>query len=173
MAQTIVLSMTEEVDAGILDQLRADLAEATGFPVVAGPTLAISPDDRDARWDKYRSSLILHRMPAVPPDELLLLITTVNIYAGNLGFVYGSADPANRRAVVSTARLAADPVKGPASPEQLRTRLLTEALHELGHLRGLEHCDDPACAMAFSFNLYDADRRRPAYCTPCGGLLVP
>lgn len=172
MAQTIVLATTGEVGPGVLEDLRSDLAGATGLPVVIGPTLGLSPDDRDSRWDKYRSSLVLHHMPAVPPNELLLLVTAANIYAGSLTFVYGSADPANRRAVVSIARLATDPVAGPASPEQLRTRLLTEALHELWHLRGLEHCDDPACAMTFSFNLYDADRRQPAYCSRCSGLLM-
>ena len=48
-----------------------------------------------------------------------------------------------------------------------RERLLKEALHELGHLAGLAHCDDPACLMAQSADVAAVDRKGAALCAPC------
>jgi archaemetzincin len=59
----------------------------------------------------------------------------------------------------------------------LRRRLLVEALHELGHVGGLDHCGEPSCAMAEAATVEDVDRKEPAFCGSCadafGGLAPP
>jgi predicted Zn-dependent protease len=171
MDETIVLETTADVEKGIADDLQADLQEATGLPVIRGDEVTLLAEDRDPRNPRYKSSLILYHLPEVPPGRLLLLLTGADIFSGSLNFVYGHADPANRKAMVSTFRLANDPVAGPATPEELRRRLFTEALREVGLMRGLEDCDEPTCAMCFAFTLYDNERKLPAYCERCSGLL--
>jgi len=53
----------------------------------------------------------------------------------------------------------------------LQERALKEAVHELGHLLGLPHCDNPRCIMFFSNTLADTDRKGPGFCPACRGKL--
>lgn len=55
---------------------------------------------------------------------------------------------------------------------EFRARLIKEAVHELGHTLGLEHCADPCCVMHFSNRLADTDLKGDAYCTRCAGRLA-
>lgn len=43
-------------------------------------------------------------------------------------------------------------------------RAVTEAVHELGHTYGLNHCDDPHCVMWFSNTLAETDRKGTEFC---------
>jgi len=91
----------------------------------------------------------------------VLGITQRDLFAGNLNFIFGIASPRGA-CVVSTARLVAR-----ADDELFRSRLLKEAMHELGHTLGLAHCADPGCVMHFSNSLADTDRKGDAYCERC------
>ena len=82
----------------------------------------------------------------------------------------GEADPALACAIVSVARLAAGLADGVNDPRWFR-RLLTEAVHELGHTYGLPHCPDPRCVMFFSNSRADTDRKSPHLCGRCAPLL--
>jgi archaemetzincin len=88
----------------------------------------------------------------------VLGITHGDLYAGGLNFVFGIASPGGA-CVVSTARLTAGADEG-----LFRARLVKEAVHELGHTLGLEHCADPGCVMHFSNSLADTDRKSEVYC---------
>lgn len=81
-------------------------------------------------------------------------------------FVFGIASPGGA-CVVSTARLAIG-----ADDALFRARLLKEAVHELGHTLGLEHCTDPGCVMHFSNSLADTDRKGAACCRRCTARIM-
>jgi len=102
-----------------------------------------------------------------PGDEVILGVTGVDLTAPGLNFVFGLADPRSRAAVISLARLYPEFYGQPRDPGRFKARAVTEAVHELGHLWGLDHCIDPTCVMSFSNSLADADRKGPGFCQPC------
>lgn len=102
-----------------------------------------------------------------PVDEFILGVTGVDLTAPGLNFVFGLADPGGRAAVISLARLYPEFYGQPRDPRLFKARAVTEAVHELGHLMGLDHCPNPACVMAFSNSLADTDRKGPGFCEAC------
>jgi archaemetzincin len=46
-----------------------------------------------------------------------------------------------------------------------------EAVHELGHMFGLDHCSDLRCVMHFSNSLADTDRKGRDFCPSCRARL--
>lgn len=94
-------------------------------------------------------------------QEWVLAVTSSDLRSGDREFVFGEAALGGSWAVISSARL------GAQGGGQFRPRLLREALHELGHLAGHRHCDDPRCLMAPAADVAAIDRRRIKPCPVC------
>jgi archaemetzincin len=93
-------------------------------------------------------------------------VTCRDLYVEGLNFVFGLADSPGKAAVISLHRLHAD-----ADGALFRARAVKEAMHELGHTRGLRHCADSRCVMAFSKSLADTDRKGKEFCSRCAQKL--
>jgi archaemetzincin len=87
----------------------------------------------------------------------------VDIYVHNMNFIFGLADPVKKTALVSTFRLAG---------EQVDERVVKETVHELGHLKGLQHCTKETCVMHFSTTLSDTDGKKGNFCSDCRSRLA-
>ncbi|MDI9634031.1 MAG: archaemetzincin family Zn-dependent metalloprotease [Methanolinea sp.] len=160
-----------DVDPTHLGWLRAGLP--TVFPTGVS---VLSPLPLPARYysverRQYLADGILAEIACIPrgSDVLPLGITSADLYSPGLNFVFGIA--CRQNALVSTFRL--DPeFYGMHDREGLfRRRLLTEAVHELGHAMGLPHCEHPACAMYFSNWIGDTDLKGPGLCFRCARIL--
>lgn len=86
----------------------------------------------------------------------------VDIYISHMNFIFGLADSMKRTALVSTFRLAG---------AKLNERVAKETIHELGHLKGLQHCANETCVMHFSNTLDDTDTKKTDFCPNCRGNL--
>jgi predicted Zn-dependent protease len=100
-----------------------------------------------------------------PGTQRVLGVTDADLYVDSLNFVFGLAESPGRAAVISTARLRN------ADETLCRSRVLKEAIHELGHTLGLGHCHDPRCVMHFSNTLADTDRKGSRLCQNCRARL--
>lgn len=167
------------VAAGSLEgeeELRAwlggELSARFGAPVRAGEPLRLREEWRGGRG-RYDSNRIVDALidrdgdpRGDPPDRWTLALTDADLFAPGREFVFGEAAQGGAWAVVGLARLRPSPEA--ADPDALlRRRVLTEAVHELGHVAGLEHCERPDCVMFPSVTLEDSDRKGPLFCPAC------
>jgi archaemetzincin len=51
--------------------------------------------------------------------------------------------------------------------EILILRIAKEIIHEVGHLKGFNHCKNKRCVMAFSNSIYDTDFKDYKFCNEC------
>ena len=121
----------------------------------------------DPRRGQHSSTAILKWLVGRPhPGGRTLAITDADLFIPVLTFVYGEAQLGGAAAVVSTARLGAEPGSRPDAGI-FSERVIKESVHELGHTFGLIHCDTPGCVMTRSVNLLEVDAKRVALCGLC------
>ena len=112
--------------------------------------------------------MLLAELPSPPGSgDRVLGLVDMDIFAHELNFVFGEADVAGGKALISLKRLRQEFYGLPKNENLFRERALKEAVHELGHTYGLRHCPNPACVMHFSNSLHDTDLKGWDFC-PAG-----
>ncbi len=158
-----------EVQEGLLSQLADALDENLGVVAQLGPRMEVPANAYKARRDQYFSTEILRKLAEMKPGGKLYLlgVTEVDLYVPTLNFVLGEALPFKNVAIISLNRLREEFYEKTPDEPLLRKRMLTEAVHELGHLWGMRHCPNPDCVMFFSNTLLDTDRKSNSFCDKC------
>ncbi len=123
----------------------------------------------DASRKQYHSTELLARLLMTNPEGVhkIVGITPYDLFVPVLTFVFGQAQLNNRAAVFSTFRLHNEFYGLPHSSEQLDSRCLKEALHEIGHTYGLRHCIERPCVMNSSTYVEDIDLKPADFCLTC------
>ena len=121
---------------------------------------------RDSERCQYQAVTILERLKSErSKNDIVLGITTVDLFSGNYNYIFGQAELLGDVAVISTYRL--EPAK-PLSAERLFfQRLEKEVIHELGHILGLKHCQKGDCVMHLSNDISDTDYKNSEFCLTC------
>jgi archaemetzincin len=117
---------------------------------------------------QYLAFAFLEALEGFPgPYRRILGVTEVDLYVPGLNFVFGLARQGGRCCVVSVARLRPAFYGLPHDEVVFRSRVVKEAVHELGHTFCLSHCPNPQCVMHFSNCLADTDRKSEGFCPKC------
>ena len=99
--------------------------------------------------------------------EMILAMTSEDLYIPNKNFVMGQANNVSRTAIVSTFRIRPEFYGLPEDEALLRSRLLNLAAHEVGHMLGLRNCPNPECQMNAADTIAELDNRPEIFCSEC------
>ena len=164
----IVLQPIGNIDRNILRALRESLSLAYGRRVEIGDSIVLTEASWDQQRSQYQAEALLQALPSpAAPEDRVLGIVDADIYAPRLNFVFGQADISSRRAIISLWRLRQEFYGLPGDDRLFQGRVLTEAVHELGHTFGLDHCHRRKCVMHFSNSLHDTDVKSSGFCSGC------
>ena len=164
-----------EVERSLLDDLARELTKAYA-PLVKscliGASLQMPPAAYNARRNQYDADLILDRvLHRITGEHKALALLDVDLYVPDKNFIFGLAQYLGRVAVVSLKRLNTTFYGAPPDYRLVLERVTKEAIHELGHVFGLEHCADKTCVMGFSNSIFEVDEKEAAPCEKCRSFL--
>ncbi|MCP3940739.1 MAG: hypothetical protein GY710_04565 [Desulfobacteraceae bacterium] len=125
----------------------------------------------DMDRNQYHSTLILEELAARCPREGLkvVAVTREDLFIPILTHVYGEAQLGGTACIISISRLITGSDMG--GVDRGSTRIVKEAIHELGHCFDLRHCEDEKCIMHYCRKLEDVDKKSNQLCRYCNIFL--
>lgn len=147
-------------------------AHVSGYLNLAVETLRpvpIPPHTLDQGRLQYNAGPLIEAIEAMNLADYskIIALVEVDLFIPLFTHVFGEARQNGRVALVSLYRL-----KPPAEGASILTEIVLEraakiALHELGHLLNLLHCDDDQCLMHFSGQTETVDLTPLNFCRYC------
>jgi len=180
LGEELTIVAFEGVEGEVLKHLVTCLREAFSMPVrvvsARGDSLR---DCMNVSRGQLRAACVLKLVAGlrdVTAGGIALGVVPHDAYVEGLNFVLGLASQYQAAAVIFLERLKdryglPRGAGGYVSTEVYLSRVLKEALHELGHVYGLEHCPNPRCVMRFSNSVADTDFKECRYCQSCAARL--
>ena len=97
----------------------------------------------------------------------ILAICDFDAYSDGLNFVFGEAYLKGNISAIYLPRLRQEFYGLKADGCIFYQRIVKEAVHELGHAFGMNHCENTRCVMHFSNSLSDTDIKESHFCNVC------
>lgn len=161
-----------EIDSEIIVFIKEKLTQVfpdTTFTVV--DKIPLGKEAFDEKRKQYKSHIILSELQGFafrkPNLSKILGVVDADIFVPKLNFVFGEAMCPGKAALISLWRLKPEFYGNKLNTSLFLKRTLKEAVHELGHTLGLEHCSQQSCVMHFSNSISDTDKKQSYFCDKC------
>lgn len=159
----------------VSDQILSDLKDELGNTFltkvrVERPLISLPDDTYDQERGQYDADILvpyLESQSKVFSDEKILAVGNIDLFLGDMNYIFGVAQKGGRLCVISLYRLDQRFYGKQSSYNKLKERAIKEAVHEIGHCYGLEHCKDRGCVMTFSTNIMSVDSKARTFCESC------
>ncbi len=109
-------------------------------------------------------ALLLHLALNYKSECIVLGIVDEDLYAGNLNFIFGIAQIGGKACIIALPRLREEFYGKSENINLFIDRMTKEALHEVGHVLGLKHCENKECVMSFSNSIAEVDKKTRKFC---------
>ena len=173
--QIILQPVLFQPDKDIISTLENTLSEEFNASIVtASPIKEISNRLFDKQRKQWKSNHILQwllYMYKPSKSRKILAICDFDAYSGHLNFVFGEAYVEGSISAIYLPRLRQEFYGLKPDESLFYQRIVKEAVHELGHGFGLNHCKNIKCVMHFSNSLSDTDIKSNHFCIVCKGLI--
>ncbi|MBD3168123.1 MAG: hypothetical protein GF307_01480 [candidate division Zixibacteria bacterium] len=169
MQKKLYLVPLDELSRGLADWLGTKLAGRVNYKISSGMIAKLPEESYNQDRGGYYSSIVLNKLQFLKAseEELILAVTDEDLFTPTTDYVISSSDKLAGAAIISTQRLRPDFYGLPADNDVLKIRALKKALHEIGHLIGLENCNDDSCVMYSSKEVSDIDFQTDKFCQRC------
>ena len=180
--EIIVQPVLVQLDYRTLDNLRKDISrefENIEVSVASGSNyFGLIQPKKDAvfqsSFDKHRNQwyspkLLIWFFEKFRPnkDTKILFILDADAYSNGLNYVLGEAYPKGGLGIIYLPRIRQEFYGFKTDNELFFKRLVKELEHELGHIFGFLHCQNPRCVMYFSNTMSDTDNKDMSFCQSC------
>jgi archaemetzincin len=118
---------------------------------------------------QYNANLILNDVSKITPDPSSKSIGLLreDLFIPILTYIFGQATLNGNIGIASLYRLRNELYGLEKNNALLNERFRKVVIHELGHMFGLIHCQNPICIMRSSTYVEDIDQKEPHLCIRC------
>ena len=171
----ILWPIKADLDYNILDKLGSDISKEfedinltldVHIDLKTPTNFQSSVNKRRNQWNSFK---ILEWLDNFRPSKAtrILGIVDLDAYSDGFDFVFGEAFYRGRVGAVYLSRLRQEFYDLNPNSSLFYQRLVKEAVHELGHVFGFDHCKNSQCVMYFSTSLLDVDAKGRSLCYSC------
>ena len=162
-----------DVDGALLEYLTLILPQPFAIPCTISRGGVDFDDCYHETRRQYHSTQLLAKLLTAGGEsqKKVLGVTDLDLFIPIFTFVFGEAQVGGRVALMSTHRLHQEFYGLPKDRRLLFARAEKEAIHELGHARGLAHCRSFDCVMRFSNSVEQVDLKPCNFCQLCSAQL--
>lgn len=170
----IVLVPVGSVEEAVLERIRPTLEETFRRASTVHKPLPVPKYAFNPTRGQYHSAAILKRIETLRATEwdAAIGVVDVDLFVPEVPFIFGEADRSTRSAIISVTRLRPESGTPESKKELLLKRLIAEAIHQVGLIRGLAQCPNNRCVMFYSATVQDTDKKGASFCANCRKRLI-
>jgi archaemetzincin len=171
--ETIILISFGNFDQELLEMVANDVNQEFMVPVRRKDGNLDLSEFYDPARRQYNGTGLLKKIDSgfATDSAKTLGLFNVDLFIPILTYIFGQAYLNGKAGIVSVFRFSNERYGIKKDDKMLVSRFRKEIIHELGHMFGLIHCNDPVCVMRSSTYVEDIDQKNHTLCPGCRALL--